>query len=426
MRDGTLIKSISARQIDSDRGHPGVEVVVRTHNGAEGVAVATAGVSVGVHEVQFAYDGGSRWGGKGVQIAVDSVLTNIAPALVGMDATRQTDVDNAIIALDPSANKTRLGGNATAATSAAVLKAGAAALGIPLYQHIGGVNAVTLPVPGIICLVGSDRYGGGGSESGGKPSYALMMYGFDTFSEAHYGAWHLSRVYAKLMQDRFGVSARYGHYSVPPGIVSHDKELWDLMVDAIEKAGYAGRVGIQVDVAAGTYYEKDKDRYVGLFDRQQKTRDELIALYEWMAANYPFVVIEDPLDEVDYVGHAVLNARLPRIETVGDDLYTTNPKRLQMGIDAGSTDAILLKVNQIGTISESFNVVRMAYRAGMGVMPCDSRGEGPAIADYSVGLNTGHLREGALGHVGNRFLAIEQELGSRAHFAGVKGLMIER
>ena len=426
VQDGTLIKSITARQIDSDRGHPGVEVTVTTRSGAVGVAVATAGVSVGVHEVQFAYDGGTRYGGRGVQVAVNRVEETIAPALIGMDATRQTEVDDAIIALDPSPNKTQLGGNATAATSAAVLKAGAAALGIPLYQHIGGVNAVTLPVPGIICLVGSDRYGGGGSESGGKPSHALMCYGYDTFSDAHYAAWQLSRTYADLMSERFGVSARYGHYSVPPGTVSHDKELWDVMVEAIERDGQTGRIGIQVDVAAGTYYEKDKDRYVGLFDATDKTRDELIELYVWMADNYPFVIMEDPLDEVDYEGHAILTAKLPHVETVGDDLYTTNPERLQMGIDHKSTDAILLKVNQIGTISESFNVVRMAYRAGMGVMPCDSRGEGPSIADYSVGLGTGHLREGALGHVGNRFLAIESELGSRAHFAGIEGLTLER
>ncbi len=426
MQEGTLIKSISARQIDSDRGHPGVEVTVKTHNGAEGVAVATAGISVGVHEVQFVYDGGERYNGKGVQVAVRHVEEIIAPAIIGMDATRQTEVDDAIIALDPTPNKAQLGGNATAATSAAVLKAGAAALGIPLYQHIGGINAVTLPVPGIICLVGSDRYGGGGSESGGKPSHALMFYGYDTFSEAHYAAWHLSRTYAQLMQERFGISARYGHYSVPPGTVSHDKELWDIMVEAIERDGQTGRVGIQVDVAAGTYYEKDKDRYVGLFSQEEKTRDDLIALYEWMADNYPFIIIEDPLDEVDYEGHAILTAKLPQVEIVGDDLYTTNPERLQMGIDLKSTDAILLKVNQIGTISEAFHVVRMAYRAGMGVMPCDSRGEGPAIADYSVGLSTGHLREGALGHVGNRFLAIEKELGSRAHFAGIQGLKVQR
>lgn len=426
MQDGTLIKSITARQIDSDRGHPGVEVTVTTRSGAVGVAVATAGVSVGIHEVQFVYDGGERYNGKSVLKAVQHVEEIIAPAIIGMDASRQTEVDDAIIALDPTPNKAKLGGNATAATSAAVLKAGAAALGIPLYQHIGGVNAVTLPVPGIICLVGSDRYGGGGSESGGKPSHALMLYGYDSFSEAHYAAWHLSGTYAELMRQRFGISARYGHYSVPPGTVSHDKELWDVMVEAIERDGQTGRVGIQVDVAAGTYYEKDKDRYVGLFSKKEKTRDEMIALYEWMADNYPFIIIEDPLDEVDYEGHAILTAKLPQVETVGDDLYTTNPERLQMGIDHHSTDAILLKVNQIGTISEAFNVVRMAYRAGMGVMPCDSRGEGPSIADYSVGLGSGHLREGALGPVGNRFLAIEKELGSRAHFAGIQGLKIQR
>lgn len=426
MRKGTLIESITARQIFSDRGHPGIETMVVTRNGAVGVAVATAGVSVGVHEVQFAYDGGPRWNGKGVQVAVENVEKIIAPALIGMDATRQSDIDDVILSLDPTPNKAKLGGNATASVSAAVLKAGAASLGIPLYQHIGGINAVTLPVPGVICLVGSDRYGGGGSESGGKPSYSFMCYGYDTFEEASYAAWQVSRTYANLMRERFGIDGRFGYFFVPRGAVSHDRELWDIMAKAIELSGQEGRVGIQVDVAAGTYYERDKDLYVGIFSAEPKTRDQMIELYKWMAANYPFVIIEDPLDEVDYEGHAMVTKALPHVEIVGDDLYTTNPERLKKGIEVGATDAVLLKVNQIGTISEAFEVVRMAYRAGMGVMPCNSRGEGIAIADYSVGLNTGHLREGALGDVGNRFLAIEKELGSRAYFAGIGGLKVKR
>ena len=423
MGDGSLIASVKARQIHSDRGHPGVEVRVTTRNGATGVAVATAGVSVGVHEVQFAYDGGTRWGGKGVLKAVEKVDTLIAPAIMGLDASNQTLVDDAIIALDPSPMKTNIGGNATAATSAAVLRAGAASLGIPLYQHIGGVNAVRLPVAGTIAMVGSDRYGGGGSESGGKPSYSFLCYGYDTFTEAQYAAWQVSRVYAQMMHEKWGVSGRDGFLFLPVGAIQHDKEFWEVMARAIEKVG-EGRIGIQVDVAAGTYWEKDKGQFVGLFSAEPKTPDELIELYQWMTANYPFVVVEDPMDEIDYEGHARVTKALPHIETVGDDLYTTNPERVKAGAAVSATDAMLLKVNQIGTISEALAAVRLCYDNGMGVMPCESRGEGDAIADYTVGLNCGHLREGALGHTGNRFTQIEAELGSRAVFAGAKGLMI--
>jgi len=184
----STITSVTARQIFSDRGHPGVEATVITANGAKGVAVVTAGVSVGVHEVQFAYDGGAKWGGRGVHRAVQHVTDIIAPAVIGLDASRQHEVDQVIIDLDGTATKANLGGNATGSVSAAVLQAGAASLGIPLYQHIGGVNACTLPVPGVLSILGSRRYGYG-ARSGGKPSYALMCYGFDSFAEASYAAW---------------------------------------------------------------------------------------------------------------------------------------------------------------------------------------------------------------------------------------------
>lgn len=420
MGSGSGIVSVSARQVFSDRGHPGIEASVATQNGAKGVAVVTAGVSVGAHEVQFVYDGGTKWRGLGVQKAVENVEAVIGPALIGMDSTRQLEIDDVIIDLDGTPNKSRLGGNTTASVSAAVLQAGGASLGIPLYQHIGGVNACVLPVPGVITVVGSRRYGGG-KRSGGKPSYSMMCYGFDTFSEASYAAWEAAREFTQLQTKRFGVDPRLGHAVVPHGVVKHDRELWDLMAEAIASAGYENRIGFQVDVAAGTYYEKDMDRFVGLFSAEDKTRDDLMELYRHMVEFYPFVIIEDPLDEDDYEGHAIL-ARELGVEVVGDDLFTTNAERLQHGIDVGACNAILLKVNQIGTISEAFEVVRLAHRNGYGVMPCSSRGEGAAIADYVVGLNTGHLREGATGPIGNRFLQIEAELGSRAKFVGRNGL----
>lgn len=421
MGSGSSIVAVNAREIYSERGHPGIEATVVTVNGARGVAICTAGVSVGEHEVPFAYDGGTRFRGRGVQKAVDNVNNVIGPALRGMDASRQAEVDAAMLNLGGPDAKSRLGGNATAAVSAAVLKAGAASLDIPLYQHIGGVNACVMPVPGVLALVGSRRYGGG-ARSGGKPSHSLMCHGFTTFSEASYAAWDVLDVYEHMLAKKFDLEASSrGRPSVPPGRVKHDRELWDIMVEAIARAGYEGKIGIQVDVAAATYYDKQSDRFVGLFSAEDKTRDDLIALYRYMVKNYPFVIIEDPLDENDYEGHALLTRELG-IAIVGDDLFTTNPSRVQQGIDAGAGNTVLLKVNQIGTISEAFDMVQLAYRHGYGVMPCSSRGEGADIADYTVGLNTGHLREGAVGPTGNRLLQIEAELGRQAKFLGRAGL----
>jgi enolase len=174
---------------------------------------------------------------------------------------------------------------------------------------------------------------------------------------------------------------------------------------------------------AGTYYNAEKGVFVGLFSREDKTREDLIDLYKDMVATYPFVIIEDPLDEIDYEGHAILAKELG-VEVVGDDLFTTNPERLRQGIEAGACNAVLLKINQIGTISEAFDVVQLAYKHGYGVMPCSSRGEDPTIADYAVGLNTGHLREGGTGPTANRLLKIEEELGTGAKFLGKNGLKL--
>ncbi len=418
MSTGTIIQSVIARQVYSDRGHPGVEATVTTANGARGVAICTAGISVGTHEVEFAYDGGPKWRGKGVMRAVNAVNELIAPVLKGMDAAHQQAIDQAMLDL----GKQRLGGNATAAVSAAVLKAGAAARPIPLYQHIGGVNACTLPVPGVICLVGSDRYGSG-ERSGGKPSYAFMCYGFATFSEASYAGWDISVEWSEVLNKKLGVPKHSVVHApgVPRGIVKDDREIWDLMVETITKLGYEGKIGIQVDVAAETYWEESEGRYIGLFSETPKTRDDLFELYHLMATEYPFVILEDPFNEDDYESHAVLTRDLD-IQIVGDDLFTTDPARVQKGIDAGAANTVLLKVNQIGTISEALDMIQLAYRHGYGVMPCSSRGEGADIADYAVGINAGTVREGATGPTGNRFLQIEAELGKRAKFLGRRGL----
>jgi enolase len=420
---GSRIASVVARQVFTWRNHPGIETTVTTANDAVGTAEVTAGLSVGDYEVAFAYDGGTRWGGLGVQRAVDNVNNIIAPALIGKDASGQLEIDRLMIGLDGTPGKTRLGGNALASVSAAVLKVGAASLGIPLYQHIGGANACVLPVPGAGLMNGAKRYGGG-ERAGDKPSYEMMCYGFGSFSEASYAAWEVSTSFGKALTKKLGLEGQFVRF-IPAGVVKHDRELWDIMVEVIAQHGYEGRIGLQVDVAAGTYYDNAKGVFVGLFSAGDKTLDELLQLYRTMVRDYPFVILEDPLDEDDFEGHARLTRELD-IEICGDDLFTTNPARVRKGIEMGAANAVLLKVNQVGTISEAFEMTRLAHRHGYGVMPCGSRGEGPEIADYTVGLITGHMRGGGTGPTANRLLQIEQELGPRAQFAGKEGLRVKR
>ena len=421
MAKGTDIVSVVAREVYSMRGHPGVEATVVTANGAEGIAVCTAGVSVGTKEIPFAYDGGARWRGKGVMRAVNGVNEIIAPMLKGMDASKQIEIDNAMLSYQGN-GKAVFGGNATAAVSAATLKAGAKALGIPLYEHIGGARAYTLPVAGIIALGGSDRYAPN-TRSGGKPSYSFMSFDFPTFSEASYACWDVGTEWGEVLNKKFNVPRMgiMGLPSVAPGVVKHDRELWDAMAETIARLGYEGKMGIQVDVATETYWEEDIQRYVGIFSAEPKTKDDIFELYLDMIKNYPFVIIEDPFDEDDYETTAALTKAVD-IQIVGDDLFTTNPDRVRQGIAVGAANTVLLKVNQIGTITEAFDMIQLAYENGYGVMPCSSRGEGPDIADYCVGINAGTIREDATGPTGNRFLQIEKELGSRARFVGKKGL----
>lgn len=419
MRD-SRIASITAREVFTDRGHPGVESTVVLQDGSAGTAVVTAGVSVGEFEVQFVYDGGTKWGGKGVRKAVDNVNTILGPALIGKDATDQTGLDQLLIELDGTPTKKNLGGNATGSISAAALQAGAHSVGLPLYRYIGGIEACTLPVPGVLAQVGHDRYGGG-RNPGGKPTYSFICHGFGSFAEASYAAWEVQKEFFALVLKYFNVGTYREACVIPKGKIKHDREMWDVMAEAVKNTKYVDRIGFQVDVAATTYYDPADDLYKGLFSDEPKTKDDLSKLYHEMVRNYPFVIIEDPLQELDYEGHAMLTRELG-IQITGDDLFTTNVSRLTKGFEVGAANTMLLKVYQIGTITEAFQAVELAYQHNYNVMPCDSRGEGVLIADYVVGLGTGHLREGALGPIGNRFLKIEQELGSRAQFLGLQAL----
>lgn len=415
---GSTIVAVKARQIMSERGHPGVEATVITENGAKGVAVSTAGTSTGTHEVAFAYDGGEKWRGKGVTKAVASIHEKISPAIIGLDASNQLEVDSAMLAI----GKSVLSGNATSAVSAAALKAGAASLGIPLYQHIGGEDACTLPVPGSMCLLGSDRYLKS-PRAGGKPTLSFMAYDFETFSDASYALWDVSDRWAKYMRDKYGVGSGYAGSQIilGPGHTKSDEELWDAMTELIAKCGYEGKMGLQMDIASDTYFNAETQKFEGLFDSKPRDMDELMAYLAALPEKWPFVVIEDPLPEDDYEATARFT-KMVDIQVVGDDLFTTNPERVLHGIKLGAANTVLLKVNQIGTITEAFEMANLAHSNGYGVMPCSSRGEGIDICDYCVGLKVGSVRESGINAPGNRFLEIEAELGSRAKFAGKSGL----
>jgi enolase len=419
------IASINARQIFSDRGNLAVEATVTTAGGHVGKAVCTAGLSVGKHEVAFAYDNETRWMGIGVGAAVNNIKGPINDALRGMDVRCQREVDYAMMEL---AKKTPLGGNATAAVSAAVLKAGSIAAGIPLYRHIGGEDAVTMPLASFGCFYGSSRYDKL-SKGGGKPTCSFIAYDFSSFSEA---AEALGRVYAlwkDTLWQKYGIrqsgmpetSVFSGFFNIPAGFFNSDEEIWALAGEVIAKCGYENRIGLQLDVAASSFFDPKTGLYNGLFSPKPMDMAELMDYYGRMISNFPIVVLEDPLNEDDFEGTAVLTKHLG-IQIVGDDLFTTNPMRLRIGIEAGAANTVLLKVNQVGTITKALEMVELAYRHGYGVMPCLSRGEREAIADYSVGINAATIRECAFGSAGARLREIERELGSKAIYLGRKAL----
>lgn len=418
---GTTIKTICARQVYTNRGNPGIEATAVCENGAKGIAMCTSGVSVGTHEVRFQFDGNKKFNGKSVMGAVSNVNNIISPAMRGVDATNQQAADRALLSIR-SETKLELGGNAVAAVSAAILKAGANALGIPLYRHVGGSSAMYLPVPGVAMAAGHQRYGGGITTPGGKPTMSVMCFGFDTFSDASYACWDIHTRWSKKMEKLFGgVPNARDFISIPKGVFKNDEEIWDAMTETIIEAGYEGRAGFQMDVATDTYHNKEDGRYYGLFSNKTMTKDELYKFYMAMIEKFPFVILEDPFNEDDYEITAAFT-RESGIQIVGDDLFTTNLKRVAHGISLGAANTVLLKVNQVGTISEALEMIQYAYKHGYAVMPSDSRGEGEAIGDYAVGINAGSIRECGIGPRANRLLEIEEELGDGAKFIGAAGL----
>ncbi|MGI5916816.1 MAG: phosphopyruvate hydratase [Anaerolineae bacterium] len=406
------IKSIKAREILANRANLCLEVVVTTDTGAVGRSTPEAGVSTGTYEAVMLLDGEERYGGMGVRRAVESVH-QIAPELVGMDVTRQREIDNLMISLDGTPNKSRLGANAIVGISLAVAKAAAASSDLPLYQYLGGPNACTLPMP-IVGIGTGGRYRDPGTSRWFKPSYEFIAHGASGCAESLEICWFLRRELGRIMKERYGERVvGYRGLNDLGGLLKDDRELLDAMTEAIIRTGNEGRVSLYFDAAADCYYEEDIDRYVGIFNEGEKSRDEMIAFYKELVDNYPIVSIEDPLHEDDLEGHAIATRELG-IEIVGDDLFTTNIERLRQAIEVGAANSMVLKITQVGTVSEAMDACRLALSSGYNVHPCGSRGDNDSVADFAVALNAGQVR--AVDY--NRLLSIEEELGSAAVWPG--------
>ncbi len=407
------IRQIRAKEIIAQRGLLGLRVIVDTEDGAQGISTPESGVSTGTYEAAFLLDGGERYKGLGVRKAAEVINTVIAPALIGMDVTAQGEIDQTMIELDGTPNKARLGANAIIGVSLAVLKAGADSSNLPLYRYLGGANAVTIPIP-IVGIGTGGRYRDPGTSRWFKPSYEFCAYGAGSYEDALYWSWRCSQSTRRLLRARFPDTFQEAyHNNSLAGVISDDRQLLEIMTESIIENGYEGKVGIYFDCAADCYYEADIDRYVGHFMPGERTRDQQIALLKSYVDNFPILSLEDPLHEEDFVGHAQATRELG-IEVVGDDLFTTNVERLRQGIAAGAANSMVVKITQVGTVSEALAACREALAHGYNVHPCGSRGDRDSIGDFAVGLNAGQVRAGE--H--NRILDIEEELGRSAVWPG--------
>ncbi|OMO85874.1 Enolase [Corchorus capsularis] len=434
------IKCVKARQIFDSRGNPTVEVDVTLSDGTLARAAVPSGASTGIYEALELRDGGSDYLGKGVLKAVENVNGTIGPALVGKDPTEQTKIDNFMVQqLDGTVNewgwcKQKLGANAILAVSLAVCKAGAMVKKIPLYQHIAnlaGNKTLVLPVPAFNVI-------NGGSHAGNKlamQEFMILPVGASSFKEAMKMGVEVYHHLKAVIKKKYGQDAtNVGDEGGFAPNIQENKEGLELLKTAIAKAGYTGKVVIGMDVAASEFYENKDKTYDLNFkeennDGSQKiSGDSLKNVYKSFVTDYPIVSIEDPFDQDDWEHYAKLTSEIgEQVQIVGDDLLVTNPKRVEKAIKEKTCNALLLKVNQIGSVTESIEAVKMSKRAGWGVMASHRSGEteDTFIADLSVGLATGQIKTGApcrserLAKY-NQLLRIEEELGAAAFYAGAK------
>ncbi len=419
----TAIRAIRAREILDSRGNPTVEVDMELDCGARGRAAVPSGASTGVHEAVELRDGDTKeYGGKGVLQAVDNVNNVIAGELAGQDVMNQALLDKLMIDLDGTPNKGRLGANAILGVSMAAARAAASVLDIPLYKYLGGSNAVLLPVPMMNIMNGGVH---ANWQSADFQEYMIVPYGAPDFRTAL--RWGSETYHAlKDVLKKEGHSTGVGDEGGFAPKVSSNEEPLDLIIKAIEQAGYEpGRdIGIAIDPASSGFYKEG--RYLLRTENRELTAEEMVEKYDSLVTKYPLVVLEDGLAEDDWEGWKVLNGKLGgRIELVGDDLFVTNIKRIERGIKEDAANAVLIKLNQVGTVSETVAAVRLAQKHAWGAMVSHRSGEtiDSFISDLTVAMGTGHLKSGApcrgeRVEKYNQLMRIEEELGEAAVFAG--------
>ena len=422
----SVIEAVYAREVLDSRGNPTVEVEVVLESGSVGRAIVPSGASTGAFEAVELRDGDKgRYIGKGVEKAVANVNEIIAPELEGMDAFDQPAVDALMIELDGTHNKGKLGANAILGVSMAVARAAAEELGLPLFQYIGGVNAKQLPVPMMNILNGGEH----ADNSVDVQEFMILPVGAKSFREGLRMGAEVFHSLKKVLSER-GLACGVGDEGGFAPNLGSNREALELIVEAIEKAGYkpGDDVKLGLDVAATEMYDKETKLYDLKHEGKKLTAEQMVDLYEEWVNNFPIVTIEDGLDEEDWDGWKVLTDRLgKKVQLVGDDLFVTNTERLERGIEAGVANSILIKVNQIGTITETLDAIEMAKRAGYTAVISHRSGEteDTTIADLAVAVNAGQIKTGAPSRTDrvakyNQLLRIEEMVGEQARYCGMK------
>ncbi|WP_066175404.1 phosphopyruvate hydratase [Bacillus marinisedimentorum] len=420
----SVIIDVYAREVLDSRGNPTVEVEVYTETGAMGRALVPSGASTGEYEAVELRDGDKgRYLGKGVSQAVANVNEKIAPELIGYDAIDQVAIDKMLIDLDGSENKGNLGANAILGVSMAVARAAADFLELPLYQYLGGFNAKTLPTPMMNILNGGEH----ADNNVDIQEFMVMPVGAPTFKEALRTGAEIFHALKSVLKSKGYNTAVGDEGGFAPNLGSNEEAL-STIIEAIEKAGYkAGEeVMLAMDVASSELYEDGKYNFKG--EGVTRTSEEMVDFYEELVNKYPIISIEDGLDENDWDGHKMLTERLgSRVQLVGDDLFVTNTKKLEQGIENGVGNSILIKVNQIGTLTETFDAIEMAKQAGYTAVISHRSGEteDTTIADIAVATNAGQIKTGAPSRTDrvakyNQLLRIEDQLGEMAQYLGKK------
>ena len=419
------IKEVYAREVLDSRGNPTIEVEVETESGAKGRAMVPSGASTGVHEALELRDKDSkRYKGKGVLKAVNNVNEEIAPEIIGYDVTAQMLIDNLMIKLDGTPNKSRLGANAILGVSMAVAKAAADYYGMPLYQYFGGFSAHLMPTPMMNIL-------NGGAHADWCIDFQEIMIvpsKAKTFADAVRMGAEVFHTLKEVLKQK-GLNTSVGDEGGYAPKLSSNEEAIQLVIKAIKQAGYKPGIDIflALDVASSEFYDSTTKKYHLKSENKELTSKELVSFYESICSKHPIVSIEDGLAEDDWEGWKYLTARLgSRVQLVGDDLFVTNTERLLKGIQNNTANAILIKVNQIGTLTETFAAIEMAKKAGYAAVISHRSGEteDTTIADIAVGLNAGQIKTGSLSRTDriakyNKLIRIEDELSGSAKFEGI-------